>query len=214
MSRIRNDGAAGETIASGMLWIAGVGVALGLLYNLIGLASEPAFGVPWIGVSPSENVYVLETGNPPDPSAGGEVEYTDIDDPMAVFDSGEAADPDLPEIPELPRPIQIQLPVVKSFFDAGAAMIIDARDPEEYAEGHIPGARNLSFDTAVSDPVLLESLDTGGRPIIVYCGGGDCEVSINLAWEILNAGHTRVTYFQGGFPAWQDAGYPVERGEE
>jgi|GEM_PF-6707777 len=139
MSRIRNDGAAGETIASGMLWIAGVGVALGLLYNLIGLASEPAFGVPWIGVSPSENVYVLETGNPPDPSAGGEVEYTDIDDPMAVFDSGEAADPDLPEIPELPRPIQIQLPVVKSFFDAGAAMIIDARDPEEYAEGAYPG---------------------------------------------------------------------------
>ena len=212
MDQKLKDDSRSDSMMAGSIGVVLTGVVLGLLYNMAGLASKPEFGISWIGVAPSDDVFILEEETAA-ADGNGEVTYHDIDDPMAMFSVPEQAVPALREIPELPRPIQIQLPVVKEIFDVTGAVLIDSREPEEYEEGHIPGALNVSFDMAISDPSSLEVLDTGGRPIIVYCGGGECEVSINLAWELLQAGHTRVTYFQGGFPAWVEAGYPVEEVE-
>ena len=66
---------------------------------------------------------------------------------------------DLPQIPDLDRPIQVQLADVKQLFDAGAVVLIDAREPEEYGEGHIPGALSMPYDEVSSEPERLESLD-------------------------------------------------------
>ncbi len=195
-----------EPILRGVVLIVVLGLALGLLHNWIGNRSKPAFGVDWISEDRNEDPFVL-------PEDDGDVAYHDVDDPMAIFAEPDPIEADLPRIPEMDRPIQIQLPVVKKFYDAGGGFFVDAREPEEFDLGRIPGAINLPYDTAATDPVLLESLDTGGRPIIIYCGGGDCEVSMNLAWFLLEAGHTRVTYFQGGYPAWVQSGYEIEGGE-
>jgi len=106
----------------------------------------------------------------------------------------------------------VQLPKVKEFWDAKAALIVDARDPAEYAAGHIPGAINVPADEAISDPDRLSAVDSGGRPIICYCGGGTCEVSIHLAEALVyQAGKKRVRVFMGGWPDWEGAGYPVEK---
>jgi rhodanese-related sulfurtransferase len=121
----------------------------------------------------------------------------------------------VPEIPDLDRPFAVQLPTVKRFFDARAAYIIDARDPEEFDEGHIPGAVNLPFSTAGTDPARLEAIDNGERPIIVYCGGGTCEVSMTLAESLVyQYAKRKVLVYMGGFPEWQAAGYPVQKGKE
>jgi rhodanese-related sulfurtransferase len=120
---------------------------------------------------------------------------------------------ELPEIPLLDRPIQIEIDAVKQLFDAGAALIIDARDREEYLEGHITGALNLIFDEVTAEPERMENLDPGARPIVVYCSGGTCEVSLDLAWELIAAGQSRVVVYVGGFDEWAAAGYPVTRGE-
>lgn len=200
-----------DRMLRGVVLIVVLGALLGLLHNWLGLRSKPEFGVSWIAADPAEDVFVLGEKGAAGPDE--EVAYHDVDDPMAMFAEPDPEQDDLPEIPRMDRPIQIQLPVVKKFFDAGGGFFVDAREPEEFDLGRIPGSINLPFDTAVTDPTLLESLDTGGRPIIIYCGGGDCEVSLNLAWEILAAGHTRVTYFQGGYPAWVENGYPIEGGE-
>jgi rhodanese-related sulfurtransferase len=202
-----------SSVLPGVVLILLLGVALGLLHNLIGLKSQPAYGVDWISRDRAEEVFVLGQEDGVSPDADGDVTYHDVDDPMAMFAVPDPAVADLPEIPEMDRPIQIQLPVVKKFFDAGGGFFVDAREPEEFELGRIPGSINLPFDTAATDPVLLESLETGGRPVIIYCGGGDCEVSLNLAWLILEAGHYRVTYFQGGYPAWVENGFPIEGGE-
>lgn len=135
----------------------------------------------------------------------------DVSDPLAL--GGAAAESaELPYVPDLGRPIQIQLPAVKKFFDAKGALFVDAREPEEFAVARIPGAVNLPFDTAVTDPVRLEKLDTGGRPIIVYCGGGTCEVSKTLAFSLIQAGHSKVLVYMGGFPEWESSGNAVEKG--
>lgn len=190
-----------------------IGAVLGILYNIVGNRSDPAFGIAWIGTDPAADVFVLEDGaETPPPVADGAPAPTMTDDPLAVMMAGQPVAASLPDIPALDRPIQIQIPVVKKFFDADGALIIDARDPDEFLEGHVPGAINLPFDSAVTDPALLQSLPVEGRPIIVYCGGGTCEVSITLAWELLGVGHSRVTYFPGGYPEWVENGFPVETG--
>jgi rhodanese-related sulfurtransferase len=142
---------------------------------------------------------------------------TYIDDPMAFFgsDDGEAADgePALPEIPEIDRPLSTELDTVKQFFDARAAVLLDTREAEEYVEGHIPGALSYPYDLVGEDPRELDGIDPDGRPIIAYCGGGTCEISMGVADALIARGHRKVLVFMGGFPEWEAAGYPVARGE-
>ncbi len=198
-----------------MVVICLAGVLLGVSYNWFGLQSPRGWGLTWIGEDPLEVLDQMETVSAGDASeAPGEFDpyLTDNTDPAAI-----AADPlpvpDLPEIPAMGRPVKIELEALKLYVDAEGALVIDARDPEEYGDGHIAGAINLPYDRAISDPAMLETLGTGGRPIIVYCGGGACEASLNLAFELLAVGHERIAVYEGGFPEWSDAGYPVERGE-
>ena len=123
-----------------------------------------------------------------------------------------AGSSDLPEIPDLDRPIQIGLDAVKRLVDADAAVIVDAREADEFAAGHLPGALSMPYDEVSAEPERMENLDAGGRPIVVYCGGGACELSLNMAWDLISAGQKRVVVFMGGFPEWAEAGYAVETG--
>jgi rhodanese-related sulfurtransferase len=129
------------------------------------------------------------------------------------FRMAEPTTTELPAIPDLAQPFQLQLGAVKKFHDAGAAIFIDARPKEEYDGGHIPGAVNLPYDEAVTDPARLESFDAKGKPIVVYCGGGTCELSMNLAWAMIQSGQKKLLVFMGGIPEWEAAGYPLERAE-
>jgi rhodanese-related sulfurtransferase len=139
---------------------------------------------------------------------------TYIDDPMGFFGSEEAdGDPALPEIPEIERPLSTELDTVKQFFDAKAALLLDTREAEEYAEGHIPGALSYPYDRVGEDPRVLDRLDPDGRPIIAYCGGGTCEISMGVADALIARGFRKVLVYMGGFPEWQAAGYPVVTGE-
>jgi rhodanese-related sulfurtransferase len=117
-----------------------------------------------------------------------------------------------PDIPESEDPIKINLTQTKKFFDRGGVVILDARDPEEYSEGHISGALSAPTDTKMGDIEWLQKMAKDPRPIICYCSGGDCELSIELATELTRTGHRRVLVFEDGFPAWQSAGYPVQQG--
>jgi len=115
------------------------------------------------------------------------------------------------DIPESEDPIRVTLAQTKKFFDRGV-VILDARDPEEYAEGHIQGALSAPTDSKLGDIEWLRTMAKDTRPIICYCSGGDCELSIELATELTRTGHRRVMVFEEGFPAWQSAGYPVQEG--
>jgi rhodanese-related sulfurtransferase len=117
----------------------------------------------------------------------------------------------LPVIPELARPFRVDLPLVDKFVEANAALVVDARDPEAFAEGHIPGAISVPYEDAARDPTPLGKLPPG-RPIIVYCGGGSCESSRLLAEMLVRDFNRRkVLVYEGGFPEWAAAGKPVAR---
>jgi rhodanese-related sulfurtransferase len=198
----------GPDLWRGVLGILATGVVLGAGFNAIGLREERPWGVPWIAEDKVAAMPRLEAVEPRAPTGGPAVTAPVSDDPMAV-PAGSAG---LVEIPDLGRPVEIGLAAFKQYYDAGAVVVVDARDPEEFGDGHIRGAINLPYDVVATDPARLEAFDPRGKPIVTYCGGGTCEQSLSLAEELIHGGgHRRVLVFMDGFPVWRDAGYPVAR---
>jgi phage shock protein E len=92
---------------------------------------------------------------------------------------------------------------LSQYTEAGTEhLLIDVRTPEEFAEGHIAGAVNISLQT------LTERLNEVPRtlPVILYCRSGNRS---NQAQQLLEqAGYTNVQDM-GGIIDWQAQGYPI-----
>lgn len=83
-------------------------------------------------------------------------------------------------------------------------VLIDARPPAKYQEGHINGAINIpdaQFDAYAH--LLPEDKD---KMLIFYCGGLECPLSANSAKKAIALGYTNVYVYQEGTPFWQAAG--------
>lgn len=92
---------------------------------------------------------------------------------------------------------------------SGEALFVDARDPDFYEQGHIPGAVSLpvrDFDQIF--PMLKEQLLAAPR-VITYCDGASCETSVELTEKLLFAGVEYVEIFTGGIQQWKAGGQQV-----
>jgi rhodanese-related sulfurtransferase len=106
----------------------------------------------------------------------------------------------------------VEAPEARQRLEKGA-LFLDARPVDFYEMSHVPGALPLpeeDFDRAFAkiEPRLRESLD-----VIVYCAGFGCEASHIVARKLKDRG-IPATILHEGWPAWQDAGYPVKPGRE
>lgn len=155
-----------------------------------------------------------ETKPAQNPPAAGTTAASPTAEKSAPTTTAKPATADVPTVPDSRDPIEAKIAMVKKFYDADAALFVDAREAAEYAEGHIAGAVSLPFDDVFKDPKKLGTIDPKGKPIIVYCGGGECEASKNLAYQLIDAGRKKVVVFTDGYPAWKDAGYAIARGAE
>ena len=117
----------------------------------------------------------------------------------------EEVDSLLSETTILSAPEYINLESAKEMYDR-EIIFIDARDEEEFAEGHIKGAI-----LAPSTPELVQLTPDRSTPIVTYCGGGECDVSMELAVELMDSwDYERIFVYKGGWPEWKAAGYPAE----
>lgn len=98
-------------------------------------------------------------------------------------------------------------------FKRDGAIFIDARKGEEYEKGHIRGAINLYADDIEANTDLLDKIPKE-MLIITYCGGEDCDLSIELANYLVEKGYFDVRIFFGGWVEWKEAGYPIEDSEQ
>ena len=85
--------------------------------------------------------------------------------------------------------------------------LVDVREGEEWAAGHIPGAQHLckgiierDVETKFPDP---------NAEIVLYCGGGFR--SALVADNLQKMGYSRVISVAGGWRGWTEAGFPVEK---
>jgi rhodanese-related sulfurtransferase/predicted transcriptional regulator len=94
--------------------------------------------------------------------------------------------------------------------DAGDVVLLDVRPPEEYAAGHIPGARSVPIGKLADDldsvPGLSEETD-----VVAYCRGAYC-VLAHDAVRLLRARGRRASRLEDGLLEWRIAGHPVEVG--
>ena len=87
-------------------------------------------------------------------------------------------------------------------------LFVDARDPEEYEDGHIAGAVNLPLFRLDEYKDQISSISKS-TPLVTYCEGADCDMSIRLGNELFSKGFRKVFVFFGGWEEWKQADYPV-----
>jgi len=85
------------------------------------------------------------------------------------------------------------------------AWLVDVRSAEEFARGHITGARNIPLDQL--EGRVGELAKAKAKPIIVVCQSGQ---RARAAVAVLTkAGFGEVVTLEGGVSAWQAAGLPL-----
>jgi rhodanese-related sulfurtransferase len=87
------------------------------------------------------------------------------------------------------------------------ALVIDVREPAEYAQGHVLGAKNVPLNELGARARDFEKYKA--RPVILVCASGN-RSGAALA-TLKNRGFTNVANLSGGYGAWQQAGLPVEK---
>lgn len=95
---------------------------------------------------------------------------------------------------------------------ARQAAFIDARSGGAFVRGHVPGALSVPF--AGRETVLPSGVTALAREgtLVVYCEGGDCRSSLELARLLHDRGFRDIRVVMGGWAEWTRAGLPVERG--
>jgi rhodanese-related sulfurtransferase len=104
----------------------------------------------------------------------------------------------------------------KEGIDGGrVALIVDVREPEEFAAAHLPGAVGIPRgwlelradpESPVADPTLSACRD---RTVVVYCTRAPGVRSVLAAATLRELGFTDIAVLDGGLNAWRAAGLPI-----
>ncbi len=115
------------------------------------------------------------------------------------------------ELPEnLTEPLNVSIDIVEYLHSNNQAIIIDARDEDDYNNGRISGSINIPYDYYEDHEYKLDNIDLENI-LIIYCSGGECSLSIDLADYLMqNRGFFNVLIYEGGWPEWKDSGNSVE----
>lgn len=95
----------------------------------------------------------------------------------------------------------------EQFIEAGDAVLLDVRTPEEFTSGHIHGATNLDIRSA-NFVEAIRGLDTN-QAYLVYCRSGARSQRACSMME--SAGITQIHELAPGILGWESAGKPVAR---
>jgi rhodanese-related sulfurtransferase len=87
------------------------------------------------------------------------------------------------------------------------ALVLDVREPGEYAAGHIPGAKHVPLGQLASRLKEFEKFKE--RPVVITCATGSRS---GAAISILRkSGFNEAVNLKGGIAAWEQASLPLEK---
>jgi len=92
---------------------------------------------------------------------------------------------------------------IVKLLDKKDVQFIDARSPEQFADGHIGNAVNL-FPLADNQEDLIVRVNElpHDKILIVYCDGGECDLSHELAKILFEFGFKQTFLYHGGWEEW------------
>lgn len=88
-------------------------------------------------------------------------------------------------------------------------LLLDVRQPEEFAVSHLANARRVEFSDAAK--VVLANV-SATQPVVCYCAAG-FRSSI-MAKRLARAGHTEVFNLEGAIFDWASEGRPLVCGDQ
>lgn len=128
----------------------------------------------------------------------------------------EGVGPIVPPSAEPGDPMFIAVDSALLDFNSRAALFVDAREPEEFECGTIPGAVNIPFDYLPEGDLgpyidsALSHLPKGAK-VITFCSGEECDLSLHLARNMQSLGYSNLAIFFGGAREWEKFELPMER---
>lgn len=106
------------------------------------------------------------------------------------------------DISALPPAVDVE--TVHAIKDDPGVFLLDVREPDEYAAGHIPGITLIPMGDV---PARLAEIPTD-KEVIVTCRSGNR--SGQIADYLRAQGFTNVHNMEGGILAWESAGFEIE----
>ena len=87
------------------------------------------------------------------------------------------------------------------------AVVVDIRAPEEFAEGHVTGARNVPLDQL--EAKLAGTVKNKSLPLLIVCASGArAQRAVAVAKKL---GYEQAQALSGGLKSWKDANLPLEK---
>ena len=96
---------------------------------------------------------------------------------------------------------------LKSRLDRGHVLVVDVREPDEYARERIAGAVSLPMSRFEAAPLP----GAQGKTVVLHCNAGGR--STKAAQILFGRGAVEATHLKGGIAAWKQAGLPVQTGK-
>lgn len=106
----------------------------------------------------------------------------------------------------MPTPVSISPAQARKLLDEGA-VLIDIRQPEEYAREHIAQAKLHPLNSSVG--YVLPAAEREGKVVIFHClSGMRSEQNADLLAQAVSP--ATVLLLEGGMTAWKKVGFPRE----
>lgn len=94
---------------------------------------------------------------------------------------------------------------LKQWLEEHSVTLVDVREPAEYANERIPGAKLHPLSRFNPQEIQLRS----EQKLVLYCQSGNR--SAKAAQKCLESGFSSVIHLQGGITNWKNSGYEIER---
>jgi rhodanese-related sulfurtransferase len=103
---------------------------------------------------------------------------------------------------------RISIDELKVLMAKRQALLVDVRNAQEFADGHIPGAINIPYGQASAQE---EALRTEKRTIVIYCACVNESSAARAAVELVGLGIPQPKALLGGWDEWLRRREPVEK---
>ena len=87
------------------------------------------------------------------------------------------------------------------------ALVLDIRKPDEFAAGHVNGAKHLPSDQILTAGENFKRFKD--KPVVVYCDSGSLAAS--AVRQLHEQGFTKAITLRGGFAGWRAENLPVAK---
>jgi len=104
----------------------------------------------------------------------------------------------------------ISVTEAKQLYEQGKVLVLDAMPPNFYQKRHIKGAVNMPMTLFDIVYLMNFSEEDKDRGVLVYGNSISRPYDLEIASKLMLRGYGDVKIIDGGLPAWEADGYPVE----